>query len=59
KRIDPHGIPYYWLDGDFVFTDEGEDNDEAIVKQGYISLTPLSLDMTDYNIMDYLRSWEL
>lgn len=59
KRIDPHGYPYYWLDGEFVFTDVGDDSDEYWVKQGYIAITPLSLDMTDYALMSQLKAWEL
>jgi len=59
KRIDPHGHPYYWLDGEFVFTDIGDDSDEYWVKQGYVAITPLSLDMTDYALMSQLKAWEL
>lgn len=52
KRIDTHGQEYYWLKGDFVNTDKGDDSDEVALAQGFISIVPISTDITDYS---YLR----
>ncbi len=48
KRISPQGREYYWLTGQ-KRPDNGEsDTDEWSVKNRYISVTPLHIDMTDY-----------
>lgn len=59
EREDPRGQPYYWIGGDEPtgFTDEG--TDIWALANGYISVTPIQLDMTDYRRMDQIRSWNL
>jgi 5'-nucleotidase len=58
-RHDPGGKPYYWLGGSLP--EDGDDlaTDVGAVKHGYISVTPISLDMTDYDFMPKLAAWEL
>ena len=47
KYTDPFGNDYYWLDGAFV-SDKGQvDVDDMVMKQGFASLTPMTLDATD------------
>ena len=41
KRITPQGKDYYWLTGEFVNQDKGEDTDEWALENGYISVVPL------------------
>lgn len=48
KRIDTHGQEYYWLKGDFINTDLGEDSDEVALAAGYVSIVPVTTDITDY-----------
>ncbi len=45
ERLDPEGRPYYWIAGTPVGEEE-EGTDLWAVRQGYISLTPVSLDFT-------------
>jgi len=46
ERFDPRGRPYYWINGDLI-TDAEEGTDvKAVMKNGHISVTPLSLDAT-------------
>ena len=40
KRTSPQGREYYWLGGKFVNYDQGEDNDEWALENGYVSITP-------------------
>lgn len=48
KRIDPHGKPYYWMTGRFINQEpQADDTDEAFLKQGYITVVPTKIDMTD------------
>lgn len=55
EREDPSHRKYYWLKGDFVNIDSGDDSDLAYLEQGYVSLTPLKTDWTDYAAMEGLQ----
>ena len=57
-RVDPFNRTYYWLTGRFVNLDDSGDNDLAAIDRGYVSVTPLRLDLTAYDHIDTLRSWE-
>ena len=56
KRTDPRGVDYYWLTGRLVNGDEEEDTDEWALKNQYVSLVPLSLDLTDHKKLDVLNA---
>lgn len=53
KRIDPLGRPYYWIIGEPVWEGE-EDTDTWAVKNGFVSITPLHLDLIDYETYEIL-----
>ena len=55
-RIDPFGQEYYWLTGDF-FNEEpdAQDTDEWALKNNYISIVPVQIDMTCYKSIDKLK----
>lgn len=57
KRQNPQGKDYYWLTGEFVNLDKGEDTDEWALKQGYISVVPVQFDMTAHHFIQQLNSW--
>lgn len=50
EKIDPRGRPYFWIGGAFVDT-EDEGTDLKAVADGYVSVTPLHLDLTDYKAL--------
>lgn len=52
ERQDPRGNIYYWLGGGVVEEEQDEDSDVVAVKEGYISVTPIHLDLTDYRLME-------
>lgn len=57
KRVDPHGRSYYWLCG-YLNLQENEDSldyDEYYLKQGYVSVMPVQLDMTHYELKNQLE----
>ena len=56
EKIDPRGRPYYWVGGAPEFSG-GEDTDWFAVDAGYVSATPLQLDMTDHRSLDTVRQW--
>lgn len=57
KRQNPQGKDYYWLTGEFVNLDKGEDTDEWALKEGYISVVPVQFDMTAHHFIQQLNSW--
>lgn len=57
KRIDPRGKVYFWMGGEPWDLDETDpDTDVWVVREGYISITPLHFDLTDYGIMGRLKT---
>lgn len=59
KRKNPQGREYYWLTGEFVNMDKGDDTDEWALENGYISLVPVQYDLTAYHAMQNLNTWNL
>lgn len=58
KRTDPRGRDYYWLAGDPQDYHNGDcDIDTVAVAEGFISITPLYLDLTSESLLKELRSW--
>lgn len=59
KKKDPRGRDYYWIGGgDPEWEPEGGTDFEAI-EQNAISVTPLHLDLTDYEQMGAVKKWNL
>jgi 5'-nucleotidase len=58
KRQSPFGKDYYWLSGEFVNHDKGEDTDEWALSNGYISVVPVQFDMTAHHSIQQLNSWD-
>jgi 5'-nucleotidase len=60
KRVDPHNKEYYWLSGYFANDEEhAVDTDEYLLKLGYASVVPTSVDTTDYTMLQELKKWNL
>jgi len=55
KREDPEGKPYYWVAGQQTGL-EDEGTDLWAVKQGYVSLTPVTMDYTAYSFKEKLEA---
>ncbi len=58
ERLDPYGNPYYWVGGPAVSEDAEPGTDVAAVRAGKISVTPISLDMTNHRLIDELTTWD-
>jgi len=58
RRVDPRGHPYYWIGGEPPGGVDEEGTDVGALLAGYVSVTPLQLDMTNYRAMEVLKSWE-
>ena len=58
ENVDPRGRHYYWIGGEVLPDTAAEGTDSAAVRAGYVSLTPVHLDLTNYRVIDELQSWE-
>jgi 5'-nucleotidase len=58
RKRDPRGRHYYWIGGDKLAHEGVPGSDLEAVEEGFISVTPLHLDMTHYESMKALRRWK-
>jgi 5'-nucleotidase len=59
ERLDPRGRPYYWIGGvrPTGLADEG--TDFWAIENGFVSITPLQLDLTAHSALPALMEWKL
>ena len=57
KRVDPRGRPYYWIGGDSPTGTPEEGTDVGALSAGYVSITPIQLDLTMYTSIPTLGDW--
>lgn len=57
KSADPRGKPIYWVGAAGSEQDAGEGTDFYAINRGYISLTPLKIDLTRYDHLQSLEAW--
>ena len=59
ERYDPTGRKYFWMAGNFVNFDKGEDNDEWAIANNYISIVPCQYDLTAYHAISQInKEWD-
>lgn len=59
RMQDPRGRDVYWIGGgDITWTGEGE-TDHLAVAEGFIAITPLHMDLTDYSLIEQVQAWAL
>ncbi|NLT20097.1 MAG: 5'/3'-nucleotidase SurE [Syntrophomonadaceae bacterium] len=56
ERQDPRGNTYFWLGGGVMNEEQPPDSDVAATQNGYISITPINLDWTDYKLISEFRT---
>lgn len=60
ERRDPNGRKYFWMTGNFVNFDKGEDNDEWAIANNYISVVPCQFDLTAHQAIPVLNEdWDI
>lgn len=57
KSADPRGRVIYWVGPPGTEQDAGEGTDFYAVSNGYVSVTPLQIDLTDYESINALNAW--
>ncbi len=55
KRLDRQGRPYYWIGGEAPTGLMDEGTDYWAIKRGFISVTPLQMDMTNKTLLEVLK----
>ena len=58
KRLDPRGEPYYWNIGAFPTGIPEEGTDIGALTAGFVSITPIQLDLTAFRQMEELENWQ-
>mgnify|MGYP003861695731 FL=1 len=59
ERFDPTGRKYFWLAGNFVNFDKGEDNDEWAIANNYVSIVPCQYDLTAHHAISHInKEWD-
>jgi len=59
RKMDPRGKAYYWIGGAEAMWEHPGGTDYEAVTGGWISLTPLHLDLTNHRVLDELKAWDL
>ncbi|NOT34117.1 MAG: 5'/3'-nucleotidase SurE [Candidatus Eisenbacteria bacterium] len=59
RKEDPRGRPYYWIGGLDPVWQPVEGTDFHAVHEGYVSVTPLAMDLTDVAALAGMDSWQL
>ncbi|MDT8368357.1 MAG: 5'/3'-nucleotidase SurE [Longimicrobiales bacterium] len=59
RALDPSGREYFWIGGGRTDWNGPDDADFAAVRDGFISVTPLHLDLTNYSLLEAVRAWDL
>lgn len=59
RANDPSGKEYFWIGGGVAHWRGPEDSDFQAIEDGYVSVTPLHLDLTNYDLLEDIRAWDL
>ena len=57
RRVDPRNHVYYWLCNSSIKSDPDPWADSQALAEGYISITPIQHDLTNYPMIDRLKAW--
>ena len=57
RAQDPRGRPVYWVGAAGAEQEAGPGTDFDTVAQGYVSVTPLQVDLTRHAVLPALASW--
>jgi len=57
EKRDPRGRKYYWIGGDHLHSEDVPGSDLEAIEDGFVSITPIHLDLTNYAALRALRKW--
>ncbi|HJR77089.1 MAG TPA: 5'/3'-nucleotidase SurE [Nitrospiraceae bacterium] len=58
EQVDPRGRKYYWIAGRRISWSRQKNADHEAIEERMVSITPLHLDTTHYEVLEQFRSWE-
>ena len=59
EKINQRGKNYFWIGKQTSVWEKEGDTDYAAIQKGYVSITPLHLDTTDYDALEQLKGWKI
>lgn len=59
ERISPFGQRYFWIGGNIKHMEQDEDSDITCINNGYISITPINIDMTNLKKIQALKDMKI
>lgn len=59
EKLDPNGRKYYWIAGTRISWNRQANSDHSVVRKGYVSITPIRLDVTHHGALEYLKGWDV
>ena len=60
KRHHPRGYDYWWMVGYYTNDEpDAEDTDNWALTHGYVAITPTQIDVTAYDAINLVKSWNL
>jgi 5'-nucleotidase len=59
ERRDPKGRRYYWASGAPPLEMPGPETDLVAIKDGFVTLSPLSIDRSNHALLPQMRDWNL
>jgi 5'-nucleotidase len=58
-RRDPRDVPYYWAAGRYKMSDVDDDTDALALERGFVSVTPVTFDLTARDFLEEVGRWGL
>ncbi len=58
EKVDPRGRKYYWIAGTRISWSRRNDADHEAVERRMVSVTPIHLDTTHYEVLPQVKQWE-
>lgn len=58
EKVDPRRKKYYWIGGDEAGFEDIDKSDCNAVRDGWISITPLRVNLTDHAVLESLSEWK-
>ena len=55
KRVDHRGKDYFWVGGQYAGFEKEQDTDCSLVDEGFVTITPLKLDVTDMAFLEEMK----
>lgn len=59
EKTDPRGKKYYWIGGDNMQWTGSKDTDFEAIDNGYISISPIHMDLTNYSALKEIYDWKM